>query len=183
MYVGRIEPRRNTIFLLDVFREVYEDNKDIRLLIVGRGEDEYKEKCFEHAKEIGIQNAIIYEEYLDQKYLPLVYSYSDVFLLPTSYEIFGMVLLEAMYFGAPAITTYNGGSSMLIKNGQNGIIIDNFQISDWKESVQRLLCDDILKSKIVENAKFKIENEFTWEALADKFIEVFEKRINEGNKS
>lgn len=179
MYVGRIEPRRNTIFLLDVFKAVYEDDKNTNLLIVGRGEKEYKEKCFEHAKEIGIEDAIIYEEYIDQKYLPLVYSYSDVFLLPTIYEIFGMVLLEAMYFGAPVITTYNGGSDMLIDNEKNGIIIDNFNISDWKESVQRLLSDDVLKSKIIENAKFKIENEFTWDALAEKFIEVYKKRINE----
>lgn len=183
MYVGRIEPRRNIIFLLDVFKAVYENDKNTNLLIVGKGEKEYKDKCFEHAKKIGIEDAIICEEFIDQKYLPLVYSYSDVFLLPTIYEIFGMVLLEAMYFGTPAVTTYNGGSSMLIKNGHNGIIIDNFNISDWKESVQKLLSDKTLKSKIIENAKTKIENEFTWDALADKFIKVFEKRINERNKS
>ena len=177
MYVGRIEPRRNIIFLLDAFKAVYEEDKNTNLLIVGRGDKEYKEKCFEHAKEIGIEDAIIYEEYIDQKYLPLVYSYADVFLLPTIYEIFGMVMLEAMYFGAPVITTYNGGSGMLIDNNENGIIIDNFDVGEWKDSIISLLSDPEKKDRIVKNAKTKIENEFTWDALVDKFINVYEKRL------
>ena len=178
MYVGRIEPRRNIICLFDIFKAVYESDKDIRLLIVGKGAKEYKDKCFEHAKQIGVEEAIIYEEYIDQKYLPLVYSYADVFLLPTIYEIFGMVILEAMYFGAPVVTTYNGGSDMLIDNNESGIIIDSFDVDKWKESIIGLLNDEDKKNKIKEKAKMKIENEFTWDALVDKFIDVFEKRLD-----
>ena len=177
MYVGRIEPRRNIIFLLDVFKSVYDKDKDVKLLIVGRGEKEYKDKCFKHAKEIGIEDAIIYEEYIDQKYLPIVYSYADMFLLPTIYEIFGMVILEAMYFGAPVITTYNGGSDMLINNNESGVIIDNFDVEKWNESIIDLLNDEGKKSRITKNAKAKIENEFTWDALADRFISVFEEKL------
>ncbi len=178
MYVGRIEPRRNTLFLLDTFKAIYENDKSARLLIVGRGEKEYKDKCFEHAKEIGIEDAIIYEEYIDQKYLPLVYSSADVFLLPTIYEIFGMVMLEAMYFGVPVITTHNGGSDMLIENEKSGIIIDDFIAEEWKDKTVLLLNDESMNSTIIKNAKDKIENEFTWDALVDKFIEVYEKRLN-----
>ncbi len=178
MYVGRIEPRRNTLFLLDTFKAIYESDRSARLLIVGRGEKEYKDKCFEHAKKIGIEDAIIYEEYIDQKYLPLVYSYADVFLLPTIYEIFGMVMLEAMYFGVPVVTTHNGGSDMLIENEKSGIIIDNFNADEWKDKIIRLLNDESMKNRIIENAKIKIENEFTWEALVDKFISVYEKRLD-----
>lgn len=178
MYVGRIEPRRNIICLFDIFKAVYENDKDARLLIVGKGAKEYKDKCFEHAKQIGIEEAIIYEEYIDQKYLPLVYSYADVFLLPTIYEIFGMVILEAMYFGVPVVTTYNGGSDMLIDNNESGIIIDSFDVEKWKESIVSLLNDEDKKNRIKEKAKIKIENEFTWDALVDKFINVFEKRLD-----
>lgn len=177
MYVGRIEARRNIIFLLDVFKAVHGKDKSTKLLIVGRGGKEYKDKCFGHAKEIGIEDAIIYEEYIDQKYLPLVYSCADAFLLPTIYEIFGMVMLEAMYFGAPVVTTYNGGSDMLIDNNENGIIIDVFDVEEWKNSILSLLNDFEKKNKIVKKARIKIENEFTWDALVDKFIGVYEKRL------
>ena len=179
MYVGRIEPRRNILFLFDVFKAVNESDKDTKLLIVGKGEEEYKKKCFDHAEEIGIKDAIIYEEYLDQKNLPLVYSYADVFLLPTIYEIFGMVLLEAMYFGVPVVTTYNGGSDMLIDNNENGIIINNFNVKQWKTELLEILNDTKRKERITKKAKIKIENEFTWDALADKFIDVYKKRINQ----
>ena len=178
MYVGRIEPRRNTLFLLDTFKEVHANDENARLLIVGRGEKEYKDKCFKHAKEIGIKEAIIYKEHIDQKYLPLVYSLADVFLLPTIYEIFGMVMLEAMYFGVPVVTTYNGGSDMLIENEKSGIIIDNFNADEWKDKIVRLLNDESMKNTIIENAKTKIENEFTWDALVDKFIRVYAKRLD-----
>ena len=177
MYVGRIEPRRNITFLLDVFKAVHTEDENIKLLMVGRGAKEYKEKCFAYAKEIGVEDAIIYEEYIEQKFLPLVYSYADAFLLPTIYEIFGMVLLEAMYFGVPVITTYNGGSCMLMDDNENGIVIDNFDVDEWKKNVLELISDDALKNRIINNAKAKIENEFTWDALADKFLINFDKRI------
>lgn len=178
MYVGRIEPRRNILFLLDVFKAVNESDKDTRLLIVGKGEEEYKKKCFEHAEKIGVEDSIIYEEYLDQKNLPLVYSYADVFLLPTIYEIFGMVLLEAMYFGAPVVTTYNGGSDMLIENNESGIIIDNFEVDKWKDAIIGLMNDKGLSEMISSKAREKIEKEFTWDSLSDKFIDVYKKRIS-----
>lgn len=182
MYVGRIEPRRNILFLLDIFKAVNESNKDTKLLIVGKGEEEYRKKCFDYAEEIGIKDAIIYEEYIDQKNLPLVYSYADIFLLPTIYEIFGMVLLEAMYFGAPVVTTYNGGSDMLIENNKSGLIIDAFDVEVWKKEVLSLLNDSERKDRIVNEAKGKIENDFTWDALANKFINVYEKRINQNEQ-
>lgn len=178
MYVGRIEPRRNIIFLLDVFKAVHNHNRNTKLVIVGKGEKEYKNKCFESAKEIGIDDAIIYQEYIDQKYLPLVYSYADAFLLPTIYEIFGMVLLEAMYFGAPVITTYNGGSDMLIKNNENGIIINHFNVDEWEEAINKVLLLGSGVKTIITNAKDTIENGFTWDNLVDKFLEIYDKRIN-----
>lgn len=178
MYVGRIEPRRNIIFLLDVFKAVHNHNRNTKLVIVGKGEKEYKNKCFEYAKEIGIDDAIIYQEYIDQKYLPLVYSYADAFLLPTIYEIFGMVLLEAMYFGAPVITTYNGGSDMLIKNNENGIIINHFNVDEWEEAINKVLLLGSGVKTIITNAKDTIENGFTWDNLVDKFLEIYDKRIN-----
>ena len=87
-------------------------------------------------------------------------------------------MLEAMYFGVPVITTHNGGSDMLIENEKSGIIIDDFIAEEWKDKTVLLLNDESMNSTIIKNAKDKIENEFTWDALVDKFIEVYEKRLN-----
>lgn len=89
-----------------------------------KGKQNYVAMCKEKLIELGLENDVIYREKLEQKYMPAIYQASDAFLLPTRYEIFGMVLLEAMYYGLPVFTTYNGGSSTLINN-ENGIIIEN----------------------------------------------------------
>ena len=51
-----------------------------------------------------------------------------------------MVLLEAMYYGLPVFTTYNGGSSTLINN-ENGIIIENTDCNEWSEKIVKVLSD------------------------------------------
>ena len=177
-YIGRIEPRRNIPFLIDVFNEILKTKPDARLVMIGKGTEEYKETCFRHIDELGIAEHIIYEEYMKQELLPAVYSLSDVFLLPTRYEIFGMVLLEAMYFNTPVITTYNGGSDMLIEHNKSGIIENEFNLESWRNSVIKLLDDKGFADIIKENARKKIEEEFTWDALTDKFLDVFENKLN-----
>lgn len=67
---------------------------------------------------------------MEQKYLSGVYNLADFFLLPTEYEIFGMVLLEAMYYKTVVLTTDNGGSSTLIDNGRNGYILKDKKASE-----------------------------------------------------
>ena len=68
---------------------------------------------------------------MEQKYLSDVYNLADFFLLPTKYEIFGMVLLEAMYYKTVVLTTDNGGSSTLIDNGRNGYILQDENASKF----------------------------------------------------
>ena len=95
----------------------------------------------------------------------------DVFLLPTQYEIFGMVLLEAMYFGVPIVTTLNGGSSMLINN-KYGKICKLQDIDSWVDSVEELVM-------LREDEKIKIsryiKNNYTWDKLSERFLEVYKK--------
>ena len=177
-YIGKLEPRRNTTFLIDLFKSITDKRKNIKLLIIGRGEEDYKKICFDKIKEYGLEDKVIYVEKLQQELLPKIYYSSDVFLLPTRYEIFGMVLLEAMYFGVPVITTYNGGSDMLIEDGKSGKIIDDFDIKKWEKTVEILLDNNDLREKMIKYAKEKIEQEFTWDALTDKFLEVFQNRLN-----
>lgn len=181
-YIGRIEPRRNITFLIDLFYKVSKDIENVKLLLIGKGNKEYKDKCFDMIKSYDLEDKVLYKDYIKQELLPKIYNLSDVFLLPTRYEIFGMVLLEAMYFEAPVITTYNGGSDMLINHGENGFIIDNFNIDEWKNQIIDLVQNKQLSNKISKNARKKIEQEFTWDVLTDKFLDVFKNRL-EGTKN
>lgn len=176
LYIGALEERRNVLFLLDTFAKVLESNPECRLVLIGKGQEEYVTKCMQKMAQLGIRDKVFYRERLEQKYLKSVYEVSDIFLLPTRYEIFGMVLLEAMYFGLPVITTYNGGSSTLMNAG-NGIVLDDFNVDMWAEEVKNLLSDSERCEQIGRNAHKTIAEEYTWDVLAEQFLNKYRCRI------
>lgn len=172
LYIGKIEDRRNIPFLIDILDEVSRKNDNIRLLLIGKGEEKYINNCFAYAKEKNVFEKIIYYSAIPQTELPNLYRKCDIFLLPTQYEIFGMVLLEAMYFGIPTITTLNGGSSTLIEHEKDGFICE-LNIKQWVNHVTDLLEDSNYKEEISCNAIKKVKNNFNWNCLAEKFINIY----------
>ncbi|MFI3325891.1 MAG: glycosyltransferase [Clostridia bacterium] len=177
LYIGAVEERRNILFLLDVFKKANEENSATKLVLVGKGKSEYVELCKQKITELNIEDKVFWCEKIEQKYLKAVYEISDIFLLPTRYEIFGMVLLEAMYFGLPTITTYNGGSATLM-NEDNGFVIDNLDVNLWSKTIVDLLKNETRYKEISQNASKIISEEYTWDALAQKFEKIYLSRLN-----
>ena len=170
LYIGRFEKRRNIPFIMDVFSEVLKHNPDAELYMIGTGEQDLLKTYFAHASELGIKEKITWQEKMPQKYLSSIYSAADFFLLPTEYEIFGMVLLEAMFYHNVVVTNQNGGSSTIVDNGENGIIMDRLDSKDWADKILSIYNDKVRMNRIKENASNKIRNDFTWDALSSEFI-------------
>lgn len=176
LYIGRIEPRRNPIFLLDILRELKKRGEDIGLILIGAGEADYVDAFWKRADELEVRGRILYQEKLEQKYLCQVYPFADAFLLPTIYDIFGMVLLEAMYFSLPALTTVNGGSDMLIKNGENGYVFQDFDTKAWCDCIVRLGRDGRERKETGDKARDTICGHFTWDTVSDQLLELYSRR-------
>lgn len=175
LYIGKIEERRNIEFLLNVFSNVSKQKEDVRLILVGKGDANYIDKCKQLALEKQIINKIIYFESFKQDELQLLYKNADIFLMPTNYEIFGMVLLEAMYFGDVVLTTLNGGSSTLIEHEKNGFICSLDNLEQWSSYIIDIFNNEKYKNEISNNAMKTITENFTWDSLSEKFIEVYNK--------
>lgn len=172
LYIGQLEDRRSVDFTIKTYSKVYEKDKNTVLLIIGKGKDEYTNMCHNLVKELKLEDNIIFKSSINQEYLTRIYKKTSIFLLPSKYEIFGMVLLEAMYFGVPVITTYNGGSSTLMENNNNGYIIEKLDEDEWCSQILEILNSD--NKQIIENAKKTIEN-YTWDSLSEKFISIYKK--------
>lgn len=178
LYIGVLEPRRNSLFLLDIVKKLADDGLKFKMILIGRyKDDEYKREFEDKINNLSISDYIYYIPRLEQKYLKEVYKQSDIFLFPSIYDIYGMVLLESMYFSVPTITSLNGGSSMMVKNNENGIIIDDFDTGAWVDTTKKLLLDNAKRKQIGESAHKTIEDNFTWDALADKFIEIYKSKL------
>ena len=104
LYVGTLEQRRNPLFLLEVLEHL---STDFVLLIVGDGD--LRHEMEREIKQKQLQNRCFMLGKRNQKELPSLYKAADLFLLASEYEIYGMVILEAMYFGIPTITTNLAG--------------------------------------------------------------------------
>lgn len=178
LYIGRIEPRRNSIFLLEILKALRSRNLNMGLVIIGKGDVAYMKLFMKKIKEYRLENYIIYKEELEQRFLSRVYHLTDVFILPTYYDIYGMVILEAMYFKIPLITSYCGGAEMMIESGKSGIIIKEFDVEKWCDGIRKLYKNKAYCNEIVIHAHSKLVNEFTWEKLSDKFIYAYKRMLD-----
>lgn len=171
LYIGKLEERRNITFLLKLAAKLHSEHPNFKLTIVGKFDNEtYKEKVMPHLQKLIDSGAICYHEKLTQKELPLLYKTADVFLFTTNYDIFGMVLLEAMYYGAVPVSTLNGGSATLIDNGKDGFVINNFNLDAWSKTITELISDSDRLNKMRLCAQDKVQNHFTWNHIASNFI-------------
>ena len=111
--------------------------------------------------------------------MALIYKSSKLFIFTSNYEIFGMVLLEAMYFSVPVISSWNGGSSVLIDDGVNGFILDTFDVEKWVCKIRYLKENPEQYNLLRKNAYKKISEKFLWDRLAVHFIEGYKKAIKQ----
>lgn len=170
LYVGALSERKNYPFLLDVYKKVFADNPDVKFVIIGRGKEKYVYKCMKQLSERE-KSGIYRLERIDNAQLKYIYPLAKAFLLPSKLEIFGMVLLESMYLGAPVVTSWNGGSSTLINDRRTGQIVKEFDTNQWKAAVQKYLDDEDYTNEITKNARELIEREFVWDALAKVILQ------------
>ena len=106
------------------------------------------------------------------------YLKADIMVFPTHYEIFGMVLLEALYYNLPIISSDNGGADMLIRNQENGLIIPQFDCKMWVEGIYALVSDSKQYKKIKANLENEDKRRLTWDGIADVMAKQYETAMN-----
>ena len=165
IYVGNFEKRRNIDFLLDIATTCKDDN--ITFLFIGEG------VLYNEAQQIKKEqqlNNVILPGRLPQKELPTIYQIADLFLLASDYEIYGMVVLEAMFYSVPVISNNTAGPASIINTYINGVIIDDLEKEQWINTIKDLLNDSDALSSLKAKAKEKIINELTWEKIAQLYL-------------
>ncbi len=169
IYVGKLEPRRNTFFLLDIVDRLLDAHEDIRFVLIGTGEPEYKSRCMDRIKKWVDCGRIIYTPKVTQAELPHIYRMADCMLFPSIYEIFGMVLMEAIYFDLPVITSKNGGADMLFNDGVNAVVLDNMRLESWVEAAEKMYGDPAFRNGI-KVALLEDREKVSWDAVVRRML-------------
>ena len=160
--ISSIEKRKNTYFLLNVLNKLVEINPKYRLILIGKPIKSYKDKCLKYISKNNLSNNVLFIDSMKQEELVDVYNNTDVFLLASTYEIFGMVLLEAIYFNVPIVSSLNGGSSYLLSENN---IVSEFNVSKWVDKI----------TKMDKNTNYK-KDKLCWNELVETFIKEYESK-------
>lgn len=168
LYVGKMEQRRNPLFLLRLMTVL---SKDYVLVLIGDGPQTELVNSF--IRKNKLDNVLVLGK-MQQQELPLIYKSSDLFLLASDYEIFGMVILESMYFGVPVISSLTAGSETLI--GENeGVIINGYDTMTWKQYIEDI-CSDVKRLDAMKmDCRNKIMKSFTWDKAVENYIGLYNK--------
>lgn len=177
LYIGVLEERRNIRFLFEVLAEAAKTVPGLRLTLVGKGEAAYRDECFAYAKELGVWDRIDYTERVPQSQVHELYDRANLFVLPTRYEIFGMVLLEAMYFGLPVLTSLNGGSDLLVQDGVNGFVQRGFDAKAYARVIAELAADPQRQETVGKAAHETVERDFLWDRIAARMLAEYRKAL------
>ncbi len=122
--VGRPDPIKNYSALIRALKAIQDDPNRSKLYIIGGDEgDEERKKLAKLSEELGIRDRVKFVDKMGQQQLALWYNAADVVVVPSEYETFGMVALEAMASGIPVIASDVGGLHHLVVDGKTGFLI------------------------------------------------------------
>jgi UDP-glucose:(heptosyl)LPS alpha-1,3-glucosyltransferase len=101
------------------------------------------------------------------------YAAADLFVFPTVYDPYGMVISEAMASGLPVITSATAGASELIESGVEGFVISPaWDVEQIRETIARLVQDTALRERVGSAARSKIEA-YHWDAVAERTMQLY----------
>jgi glycosyltransferase involved in cell wall biosynthesis len=172
LYVGRLGARKGLDLPLKALARI--DSKDVEFLIVGTGRHE--ETLRKLTQNLGVAEQVRFLGYIPDKELPMLYSSADIFVFPSRYEGFGLVLLEAMACGTPVIGTDAGGIPTAINNGSAGLKIQR-NVHEFVEAIDTLISDDIQREDIPMQTK-KVAKITSWSTVMRRVEATYNKMVS-----
>ncbi|MCK1998088.1 N-acetyl-alpha-D-glucosaminyl L-malate synthase BshA [Psychrobacillus psychrodurans] len=156
--------------IVESFKLIHQD-VPAKLLLVGDGPE--KHPIMESIKGTSVEKDVLFLG--KQESLSELYAISDLMLLLSEKESFGLVLLEAMACGVPCIGTNVGGIPEVITNGENGYIVE---LGDWKKVAEygvEILQNPTLHKQIVDRSFEIIQDRFSSQSIVAQYEEMYER--------
>lgn len=163
LFVGRMAAEKQPLKMVDIFYKVYQQDNSFRLVMIGKGElsDNVKAKIAEYdiIRYVTFFDKIVNDEMWQ------FYRFSDCFVNLNMHEIFGMAILEAMYYGNTVIALDAPGPSLIIENNVSGYICEC-----EKEIVDKIIMHDSIQ--IGAAGRKRVVDNFMWEKSAEKILDI-----------
>ena len=180
--LGRLDPRKGFDLYFraaaQVRKQLGDENRVQFVLSAGTSDDNKHEaqernRLQELIKSLSIEDDIIWREVLPESDIPRYYGASDLFVMPSRYELFGIVMLEAMACGVPVVATKFGGPPEVIVDGETGRLVDPTDIESFAAAIAELIRDPDRRKRMGEAARKAIESKYSWNRLAERHLQLY----------
>ncbi len=170
-YLGGFDFRKNISGLLMAYKLLLlkENVEDINLILGGEDKSKYSPLFTDikrEIKELELENRVKITGFIDQKDLPAIYRHAELFVLPSLYEGFGLMVLEAMAGGTPVVISKS--SSLPEVGGDAALYFNPYDAEEMARVMNKVLRNDKLKKRLSEKGKERAKK-FGW----DKFVNAF----------
>jgi len=187
LFVGRIEPLKGIDTLLEAIALVVNRRPELRrsresgeglcVPIIGGEADRIHEheemlRLAELRKTLGIDDVVTFLGSKNQDTLQYYYSAAEMVVMPSDYESFGMVALEAMACGTPVIASDVGGLAFLVKDGRTGYRVPAGDVEALAERITHVLTDELSRRRIGQRASCWAES-YAWSNIAERIEDVY----------
>jgi D-inositol-3-phosphate glycosyltransferase len=185
LFVGRIEPLKGIDVLIKAIAILKQHGLQVCLTVIGGGIDgdpvtANGEMARLHAlrEQHGLTDMITFLGSRDQDKLPYYYSAADAVVVPSHYESFGMVALEAMACGTPVVASQVGGLAYLIQDGVTGYTVPVDDPDELARRLKDLICDDELRQRMaIQAATFA--GQYSWDKVATRIVDEYQSLLTQ----
>lgn len=173
--VGRLGKEKNFEFVLEMFNELIQVDKNSHLVIVGSGTDSKRLK--QYATELGLNHRVHFTGKINPTYMPSVYEDASLFVFASVSEVHPLVALEACEAGLPLVVAKDAAFTNVVIDGENGYLLP-LKKKLFVEKIHHLLVNNTLRRQMGNNSIKLIEKNFPPEHLTDMLLRVYEKVLS-----
>lgn len=176
LFVGRLVQRKGVHILLQALTMI-PDSVPFRMRIVGDGP--LRPTLEKMSRSLGIADRVRFDGFVSDEALREAYQACSLFLLPAiiddkgDTEGLGVVLIEALAFGKPAIASRIGGITDVVVDGQTGLLIDPGDAAALASAITRLIAEPELRKLLGANAQQRAVDHFSWDAIIGKTVSLY----------
>ncbi|WP_067625357.1 1,4-alpha-glucan branching protein domain-containing protein [Alicyclobacillus acidiphilus] len=174
LFVGRLVREKGVQYVLEAAPSILEAFPNTQFVIVGKGP--MFDELVRTSEQLMIRDHVVFYGYAEDEQRNELLRSADVAIVPSLYEPFGIVALEAMAAGTPVVVSDVGGLADIVQHGHNGLKAYPGDAHSIAEQVKRLLRDSTLRDEIAQTATKELSR-FDWMTIADQTMEVYQKVI------
>ncbi|MGQ9551855.1 MAG: glycosyltransferase family 4 protein [Candidatus Bathycorpusculaceae bacterium] len=180
LFVGRLVYEKGVHVLVNAAPKVLE-KVNAKFIIVGNGY--MKEQLSSLVKSMGLTHKILFAGFVDDETLVKLQKCADVSVVPSLFEPFGIVALEAMAAKSPVVASDTGGLSEIVEHDVTGVKVYANNPDSLAWGITKVLLDDAYAERIRTNAYNKVQEKYDWRKIAQKTRAAYEAVLNQYSKS